>query len=420
MDTAITESFYVEDGTDQSITTDLPNVVSDNIGVINETIDSVTSSLCNVSNLCESPNVAGIEENWATRAVRLENLICPPLVMSIGIVGNILSFLVMRRKEMRKTSIGIYLMVLSVSDSLVCNSFYPNLIGVAVDGRNVLTGIANNFSLFLSYVGGHTSAWLIVALTIDRFITVTFPFKAKSICTPIKAKKIVSGVVIFFVLFDGINWLGLFSHEILTPDTQMYIGRTDGMTAYINYIWHLLDAIMMNLIPSPIIITLNSIIILKLRRMRIQRREMTRHSQQNQNETADKKLYVMLISVSMVYATITIPYYFWTIYTGYLQHWKSIDQDEAARRSLVLFSFIHVYCMNHSINFYIYCLTGEKFRSELILLFKEPFTKCCRSRAIREHDSSAPVSGVPTGVSMVSLPFSDVDFSNQQNANRMP
>ena len=384
-----------------------------------------TSTPCNMSNICDHQNLTHNREAfWAIEGLRLENLVCPPVIMSVGIIGNILSFLVMIRKEMRKTSIGIYLMVIAISDSLVCNSFYPNNMAVAITGRQIYTGAANNISLFLSYVGGHTTAWLIVALTVDRFISVTFPLRAKSICTPHKAKRIVLSVVIFFVLFDGINWLGLVSHEVLTPDTQMYIGRTDGVTEYINYIWHLIDSILMNLMPSPIIITLNSIIIYTLRKMKRKRLEIARQTQQIAKEGADKKLYVMLITVSMVFSTITIPYYAWTIYSGYIEYWTSRDNEESAIRSLILFSFIHLYCMNHSINFFIYCLTGKKFRSELKRLFQEAFMKCCRRQTSSERGSEREShvhsgSAMQTAISVVSLEFVDMKSNQWGKSNDM-
>ena len=321
--------------------------------------------------------------HWAVSATRTENLVCPPVIMGLGFVGNLLSFIVMSRKRMRTTSIAVYCMALAVSDSLVCNSIYPNIMSMAIREQMLFEGVGTNIYLFVSFLGSHTSTWLIVAVTIDRFISVTFPLKANHMCTPGKAKIVVAAIVMTFAVFDGVNCLWLLKSEVLTNDSHMFVGRTDTATKYLNYTWHLIDAVIMNLFPSPIIITFNIITIVKLRKAR-----QTRHliSQQSTitttpggtpGESSDKKLYAMLISVTMVFATITIPYYAWTIYTGYLEHWKNQNFEENAKRALVLFSFIHLYCINHSINFYIYCVTGQKFREELYDVFRD-ISCCCR------------------------------------------
>ena len=319
------------------------------------------------------------EEYWAVTATRIESQVCPPFIMAFGVIGNVLSFLVMSRKGLRNTSIGVYCMALAVSDSFVCNCMYPNIMYISIHNIALFQGIWSNIYLFLSFSSGHISAWLIVFITIDRFTCVTFPLKAIELCTPQKAKRIIAVIVCFFLVFDGIVFLGILEEEIFTEDFQMYVGRTEKMTSYLNFTWHLIDACLMNFIPSPIILVLNITIIIKLKRRRKNLTKMTGH----QSAEIDRKIYVMLISVSTLFATLNIPYYTWTIYTGYLEHWKNEDFHETAKRAFMLLSFIHLYCLNHSINFYIYCLTGQKFRAGLKAVFMKLYYSFCRPKKDR-------------------------------------
>lgn len=71
----------------------------------------------------------------------------------------------------------------------------------------------------------------------------------------------------------------------------------------------------------------------------------------------------MLLSVSFVWLVLTGPYGMWSLVTP-----NPKTQEERDRKTLLKIIFFLLMYINHAINFYLYCLTGRKFRRELIAL----------------------------------------------------
>ena len=67
----------------------------------------------------------------------------PPTLLVLGLVGNILSLLVMLRKAMRKTSVGIYCAALSVVDCLAAQSVLLDQMVRGVTGDTVVTQLVS-------------------------------------------------------------------------------------------------------------------------------------------------------------------------------------------------------------------------------------------------------------------------------------
>ncbi len=104
------------------------------------------------------------------------------ILIIIGLLGNTLSFCVMMQKEMRQTSTAIYLMALSIADTL-CLLGGP-LVDMILSSKLFLgwyMPIKSNFTCllynFLYYVNPHVSAWCLVAVTIERLLVIYFPHR---------------------------------------------------------------------------------------------------------------------------------------------------------------------------------------------------------------------------------------------------
>ena len=97
-----------------------------------------------------------------------------PVIIFAGTLGNVLSFTVLLRKRMRYTSIYFYLLFLACADTMV---LYVSAFKTWI---RLLTGFEmlhlNSFSckttMFLLLVSLHMSAWLIVVVTLDRWVLV--------------------------------------------------------------------------------------------------------------------------------------------------------------------------------------------------------------------------------------------------------
>ena len=298
----------------------------------------------------------------------------PPTLLVLGLVGNILSLLVMLRKAMRKTSVGIYCAALSVVDCLAAQSVLLNQMvrGVTGDAVRLHSWFRGMVFMFVTYFGGHTAAWIIVAISTDRFVSIWFPLQAKSWFTIFRVKVIVAAIVGTFVVFDGFHMFILFDgmNPIRNDTSDLYVGINQEVTQYFNVTWYIIDAAIYIFIPAPVILVLNSLIIYRLVANRRKRAEMlppsTNMSAPPGRENSEDKVYVMLIVVCVVFILSTLPYYILAIYSSFV----APSGVQSSIRYFLRQLFMSLWSVNHSVNFYLYCMTGRKFRRELVDMLK--------------------------------------------------
>ncbi|GFR73061.1 FMRFamide receptor-like, partial [Elysia marginata] len=117
-----------------------------------------------------------------------------PVLLLLGTLGNLFSFIVLRRKPLVKVSSYIYLASLALIDTVV---LYIGLLRVwlaeltGVDFQDSGDWICK-LSVVLGYVASDLSVWLIIAVTVERYIVVCFPFKASAMCNTNRAKKVIA------------------------------------------------------------------------------------------------------------------------------------------------------------------------------------------------------------------------------------
>ncbi|ESP05493.1 hypothetical protein LOTGIDRAFT_97704, partial [Lottia gigantea] len=102
-----------------------------------------------------------------------------PILINIGTIGNLMSILVLTRSNMRKSRVSIYLTVLSSCDILV---LYTGLLRqVIMYHTNSDVRILSDFSCKINTVD--FSVWILVAVTVERIVSVWFPHHVRHTCT---------------------------------------------------------------------------------------------------------------------------------------------------------------------------------------------------------------------------------------------
>lgn len=104
------------------------------------------------------------------------------VLFTLGIVFNLLSFTYFQlSRSFRDTSMRHYFSVISISDSLRLSEW---LFAIIMD-KHVLTLSRAwcHASLFVVITSGHISIWLLVLLSIERYIILQFPFQGKQFYT---------------------------------------------------------------------------------------------------------------------------------------------------------------------------------------------------------------------------------------------
>ena len=190
-------------------------------------------------------------------------------------------------------------------------------------------------------------------MSIEKFLALYFPLRAKAVCT-IKTAKYVCGISV--VIFVAWNLpLIILSKPTLFYDGMMVCSVREDFWSIFNHF----SASLFSFIPFAVMITMNCAIILKfiMAKYRSSQNTGTQSTSQALNKAATRGT-VVLLTVSTMFIILTGPLVIATytkkIYPIFVQ----------------IFLLILPLYLNHSINGVLYCIVGTKFRNELINLIR--------------------------------------------------
>ena len=201
------------------------------------------------------------------------------------------------------------------------------------------------------------STLFILSMTFDRFIGIIMPHKAASFNTVKRAKITIVCVVIFSILFN-IPYLYTVTNEAreCVPDVKG--------TAKIFYNW--LTYVIQFIIPFVSLLTMNSFIIHTLRKRAGS--DLGSQVQGQRVKTSEKQVYAILLLVAFSFFILVTPLYAFTLYSTFVNYTES---PKAFAGFFLFYNVIHkLYFTNNGINFFLYVISGQKFRRDLRKLFK--------------------------------------------------
>lgn len=321
-----------------------------------------------------------------------------PAILVLGTIGNLLTLVIMLRSGMRRRSTGLYLCAVSVFDTLVLYSVcFRQWLSLVLDS-DVLShsnAFCKTFN-FLSYLSFDVAAWLLIVMTVERFLVVQFPLLSSKIATVKKAK---TAIVVLILIMGALN---IHFFWTVSVDENGFCKYTDSTRSFHDNVWPWIDATVYSFLPFILLLVVNILIILVHRRAIAVRKTTVRVHRSNERGTKFK-LSTMLITVTMTFLFLSAPnVVLICIRHKYFNFSVKIDdlRDVAVYRLVAMVTNFCLY-LNHAINFFLYCISGEKFRRELVNLFK-----CkTRRREVRSIFSDVTtVSGRLSESSAVSLP----------------
>ena len=355
-----------------------------------------------------------------------------PITVAFGLLGNLLTFLVVTRKKNRRISCCVYMAVLAVTDSYTLLSymgFNACVIGDVSQSALCRSLTACRVSGYLMGTTNVSGTMLLVTLTIDRFMAVRHPLRARVYCTPRRAR-IASAVVLVFSFVYNIPHI-FFSGFFKSPKGPACLLLIQGGRKAMLY--SVINIVVVVLLPFLILLVLNLLIIQVIKeRSRPYEEEPVVSSQgmrspdsnivivqpsqaderrrssvapglalrthsggrgehsgdvleeASRRKERDKQLTRMLLFVTFAYVILTAPQYA----RQTAQLFFSIPEDKTAAAIFTLFIciFQRLYYINFAINFYLYFSTGSKFRMDLFRMI------CCvaDSRSPDMTDSQIP------------------------------
>ncbi|XP_011138180.1 uncharacterized protein LOC105182453 isoform X2 [Harpegnathos saltator] len=295
-----------------------------------------------------------------------------PFIIILGVLLNTVSFSMLSTPVLCDSNLSLYLRALAISDNGALIFSYA--VSVARSHSTLVNDLFMN-SRFLCSTSSvsmelfqFTSTWLVVALTWTRVIAVTFPFRTRgcqncSAVITIATLTCISSVISLTKLYSG----GYETDSVFEfiPCQEMIKPWGSAMYFYIA---------LSTWLPLLFIFVGNLLLIIRVRKSNKIHNELTHHFRYKSNRTHNSSR--TLLAVSIVYLILLLPLgivetleLYWDIILiehpakdaetneRYI-HWLQEKMFLKWCRGL----FFHIYHWNFAINFFLYYLTGKKFR----------------------------------------------------------
>ncbi|KAL8606302.1 hypothetical protein ACOMHN_024197 [Nucella lapillus] len=317
-------------------------------------------------------------------------------ILLFGTLGNVMTITILRHLRAGWSAMNVYLTALAVSDTVMLYSgalpmwtrkvmhfdLYANQVVVC----KVLIWMMNSSAAL--------SAWLLVALTAQRAASVVWPHRVNILCT--RRKSVIISIVI------AITCALLYSHTLLGYELVQFENGTSvkctfGFPSYQHFwvnVWVRVDMFVYSLLPCFCLILSNGVLGWKLAASMKEVSQAVSSTKEEQKSNRQKRVSsatVTVIIVSMAFVLITLPLMTYnTFFHGYA------SKDEQSRQfHYFLYDFFFVFGLsNFAWNFYLYCLTGTKFRREFLKIV----CGCCgcKPSISGSNRSTEHVSGLGT------------------------
>ena len=227
-------------------------------------------------------------------------------------------------------------------------------------------------SMTILYMSALCSTLFILNMTFDRFYSIIRPHKAASFNTMHKAKITVISIVTFSILFN-------IPHLFVTFQTGKQcvpFGKALGYISGKFYYW--LSFVLNFALPFVSLLIMNSFIIhtLRQRTQLIQKQDPISEGPSRKGhdvpitkiKNSELQIYVILILVTFAFLILTTPPYALFLFMMF------VDYQKSAQSFVGFYLFYSVgqkaYYTDYGINFYLYVISGKKFRADLLRLFK--------------------------------------------------
>ena len=350
----------------------------DNVTVDSEVNGSVTDDhiitdnmATTFSNIIDTPSryIPTAYQKRVNDAAKNIMIYLSPIMVVVGILGNGVSLVIMRSSHFNNSPSSFALSALAVVDS--CNLVVGlGVIWVEYMFKKVVAfenDAACKLTFFLMYFFAGLSSWTIVAVTLERTISIIFPMKAKEICS--RRNKNIFLLTLYTVIALAYFYLLILPriHTYTNPFTNTTSRTCRADVEHLVKMESVLfnqDTLMNSCIPASLIFVGNLMIIIRLTKARKMRKEMNSGTQQ---QTGASSTNVMLIAISITFLLTTLPL---TIYLYKQSEWFDLTTvDGLVERSLTFSILTQLFYTNSMINFWMYFLTGKRFRNAFMAIF---------------------------------------------------
>ncbi|XP_046333305.2 probable G-protein coupled receptor B0563.6 [Haliotis rufescens] len=391
--------------------TENPTTTSTLIETSNETTDVFNSSVLAAENESSTQESAPSSRRQTyqplvsteAKELVLDIIYCGllPVVCVFGIVGNVMSFVVLYIQGSKERT-NIILVALAISDTLFLITTLLRKVNHLVSKVDKNAAFDVNMIMqaqvmMLNMLFGRITSALTMLIAIERFIAVYFPLKAQFLLTPTRVKFAVVFLYVtlcaaFAPLLNLYKITYVFSkrQQRIIPYirvTQFYIDNADFFDVYLDQFLN----IMFRYIPIVLVCVFTVLVVLRIKRSSVWRRKTS----QNADKTKDEdRVTNMLVLVSCLYISCLMPGTITVTLRFFIQGFNFVGRYSNLFNLMGGFILL-LECCNSSANFMVYMAMSKKFSST----YKRVFL--CRSPQARGLDVTASQNTLASSLSTI-------------------
>ncbi|XP_076445915.1 growth hormone secretagogue receptor type 1-like [Babylonia areolata] len=315
------------------------------------------------------------------KRVHLARQVLLSFFVPLGLFGNLMIVLiVLHCFKGNRSVMDSYLLALAVADScVIVFSIVPHWLVSLPGGFPLLAAHDAVCKLFMYVTNAalYCSGWLLVALTSQRTLAVVWPHRVGVLCTAGTTRYVIAAIVVFFSLIN-LHYLYGVGVVRYRSGPMCDVVRWD-YTVFSSEVWSKVELILYSSCPFLCLLVNNSVLVFTLRRSSDVtaaggRLATQRHVQQPTAATGGRHKAVSSVTVtamvvSLSYIVLALPV---TLFNNLDRFIPALGGGLEAviisgALQVVFNTMLH---LNFCVNFYLYCLTGRRFRTAFLDLFR--------------------------------------------------
>ena len=284
-----------------------------------------------------------------------------PVVLIMGSIGNVFSFIIFSRDKFRKTSFSLYFRVLAFSDSFtllyIINDIPNVLYGQDLQNRSHFW--CKTFRYWL-YAIAPVSGWLLVVISLDRMLSIIRPNKFLFL----KKKQTQATICCLTLAYNLIFYIPL----IVFKDYQAQENLNSSNLTEIVYecvdleeqnIVNWLDLLNSTILPFLIMVLCTSVTV---RRLFKSRSKTTAEAKPNTKlKQRDTKFAITSVGLNLFFFIFNLPVCVYMVLASFI-FFDDVDSK------LIFCAVLITYYLNFGVVFYVNILTNSIFRNELLVI----------------------------------------------------
>ncbi|XP_022899790.1 probable G-protein coupled receptor B0563.6 [Onthophagus taurus] len=322
-----------------------------------------------------------------------------PAIGLLGVIGNILNLVVLTRKNMRGTAY-IYMRGYSAAALLAILFAVPFAWRVLVHeefgnwDNLILAFYHTHLELFLGNGCLGVGVLMLIALTLERYVSVCHPGYARPCLGPPKRVVCLISMATFIVYLPAVFRSQIVPCRIESTGETLY--RRQDVNDMVNHklfkAYTIAIELIFKVIPIILLAVLNARILLVYRKSCEKRRKMTLYRTTSGEEdprkfAEERRLVLLLGSTSILFLVCISPMVILNVTLS-----ENNLQSYAYQVFRALANLLEI--TNYSITFYIYCLFSEDFRNTLFRTFSCSDEAPNRRTAKLSHPTNTPTTTI--------------------------